>query len=70
MGEGRALEDVSYVKLPDYVEFIRTDALTEYLDKWLDHAVRGMEKGNTAYHQGKVALIKDLRDWIEEFKDE
>ena len=66
MGEGRALEDVSYVKLPDYVEFIRTSAIKEYLDKWLDHAVRGMEKGNTAYHQGKVALITDLQDWMME----
>ena len=43
-------------------------AFLSILDKWLDHAVRGMEKGNTAYHQGKVALITDLRDWIEEYE--
>ena len=60
----KTLRDVSYVPLPEYDEFIRKDALAEYLDKWLDHAVRGMKKGATAYHQGKVALITDLRDWL------
>lgn len=36
------------------------------LDKWMEHAIRGMEKGATAYHQGKIALILDLKDWISE----
>lgn len=34
------------------------------LDQWEAHAVRGMRDGATAYHQGKIALITDLRDWI------
>ena len=60
----KTLRDVSYVSLPEYDEFVRKDAILEYLDKWMDHAVRGMQKGATAYHQGKVALITDLRDWL------
>lgn len=36
----------------------------EVLDKWEAHAIRGMRNGATAYHQGKIALITDLRDWI------
>ena len=36
----------------------------EVLDKWEEHAIRGMRVGATAYHQGKIALITDLRDWI------
>ena len=34
------------------------------LDQWEEHAIRGMEVGATAYHQGKIALITDLRDWL------
>lgn len=34
------------------------------LDKWEKHAINGMQEGATAYHQGKIALICDLRDWI------
>ena len=34
------------------------------LDQWEAHAIRGMRNGATAYHQGKIALITDLRDWI------
>lgn len=60
----KTLRDVSYVRLPEYDEFVRKDAILEYLDKWMDHAVRGMQKGATAYHQGKVALITDMRDWL------
>ena len=60
----KTLRDVSYVSLPEYDEFVRKDAILEYLDKWMDPAVRGMQKGATAYHQGKVALITDLRDWL------
>ena len=36
----------------------------EVLGRWLEHAERGMKVGATAYHQGKVALIVDLQDWI------
>ncbi len=36
----------------------------EILNKWEEHAIRGMKKGATAYHQGKIALIPDLRDWL------
>ena len=43
----------------DYLTLLR-----EELDKWDRHAIRGMETGATAYHQGKIALITDLRDWI------
>ena len=46
------------------VEYIRKDEILAYLDKWMEHAVRGMQKGATAYHQGKVALITDIRDWL------
>ena len=38
--------------------------MMEVLDKWEEHAIRGMRNGATAYHQGKIALIEDLRDWI------
>ena len=34
------------------------------LDQWEKHAIRGMRNGATAYNQGKIALITDLRDWI------
>ena len=34
------------------------------LDQWEAHAIRGMRNGATAYHQGKIALITDLMDWI------
>jgi len=60
----KTLRDVSYVPLPEYDEFIRKDAIVEYLDKWMAHAVRGMRNGATAYHQGKVALITDIQDWL------
>jgi len=36
------------------------------LQKWEDHAIRGMKIGSAAYHQGKVALITDLKDWMNE----
>lgn len=36
----------------------------EVLDRWEAHAIRGMRNGATAYHQGKISLITDLRDWI------
>lgn len=39
---------------------------SDILDKWEEHAIRGMAKGASAYHQGKIALICDLRDWIKE----
>lgn len=37
---------------------------SDILEKWEEHAIRGMKKGASAYHQGKIALICDLRDWI------
>ena len=40
------------------------------LDKWEEHAIRGMKVGASAYHQGKIALICDLRDWIKEIEKE
>jgi len=40
------------------------DGLNRFLDKWLDHAERGMKVGNVAYFQGQVALIVELWDWI------
>jgi len=45
-------------------------AFLSILDKWEKHAIHGMEVGATAYHQGKVALITDLRDWIDEYEHE
>lgn len=36
------------------------------LDRWEEHAIRGMEVGASAYHQGKIALICDLREWLKE----
>lgn len=39
---------------------------SEILDKWEEHAISGMKVGASAYHQGKIALICDLRDWIKE----
>lgn len=40
------------------------------LDKWEEHAIRGMRVGASAYHQGKIALICDLRDWMKEIEKE
>lgn len=39
---------------------------SEYLDKWMEHSVRGCEKGNHIYFQGKIALILDIQDWLKE----
>lgn len=39
---------------------------SDILDKWEEHAIKGMKVGASAYHQGKIALICDLRDWIKE----
>lgn len=39
---------------------------SDILDKWEAHATEGMRVGASAYHQGKIALICDLRDWIKE----
>jgi hypothetical protein len=39
---------------------------SDILDKWEEHAMKGMRLGASAYHQGKIALICDLRDWIKE----
>ena len=63
IGTGYTL-DVSYVPEPPYDEYIRKDALLEYLDKWMAKAVRWMQVGASAYHQGKVALITDIQDWL------
>lgn len=46
------------------VEDLDKARLLEVLDQWEEHAIRGMRNGATAYHQGKIALITDLRDWI------
>lgn len=39
---------------------------SDILDQWEAHAIEGMKVGASAYHQGKIALICDLRDWIKE----
>ena len=44
------------------------DAIRLELNKWLDHSVRGMKKGNTAYFQGKITLITDLLAFIHELE--
>jgi len=36
------------------------------LDRWEEHAILGMKVGASAYHQGKIALICDLREWLKE----
>ena len=46
------------------VEYIRKDDVLAYLDMWMAKAVRGMKVGAAAYHQGKVALITDMKDWL------
>ena len=45
---------------------IDVEKLLDFLDRWEKHAIRGMKEGATAYHQGKIALICELRDWIKE----
>ena len=71
----RIIGDKEAVELQDFLKFLRNDGLeagkertfkqfSDILDKWEEHAIRGMEKGAAAYHQGKIALICDLRDWI------
>lgn len=42
------------------------DAIRLELAKWQYHAVRGMRSGNTAYHQGRLAMITDLFAFIHE----
>ena len=49
---------------------IDVEKLLDFLDRWEKHAIRGMKEGATAYHQGKIALICELRDWIKEQNDE
>lgn len=46
------------------VKGLDKDRFLKVLDQWEEHAIRGMRNGATAYHQGKIALITDLRDWI------
>lgn len=53
-----------YVKPEQHGEGLDKARFLEVLDKWEEHAIRGMRNGATAYHQGKIALIEDLRDWI------
>lgn len=43
---------------------------SDILDKWEEHAMKGMRLGASAYHQGKIALICDLRDWMKEIEKE
>lgn len=45
---------------------IDVEKLLDFLDMWEKHAIRGIKEGATAYHQGKIALICELRDWIKE----
>ena len=42
---------------------------SDLLDKWMEHSIRGMEHGSSVYYQGKVALIIDLRDWLNKDKE-
>lgn len=49
---------------------IDVEKLLDFLDRWEKHAIRGMIEGATAYHQGKIALICELRDWIKEQNNE
>jgi hypothetical protein len=54
----------------DYAfEYISKRAIYSFLDKWQEHACRGMKRGATAYHQGKIALITAIKDWIEGYED-
>ena len=41
-------------------------AMDKELDKWADHAIRGMKEGNPAYFQARIALIEELKSWIYE----
>ena len=63
----------AYVDMLTYLTYSLPEQPVEGLDKarfleilyqWEAHAIRGMRDGATAYHQGKIALITDLRDWI------
>ena len=40
--------------------------VSEYLDKWMEHATRGSEKGNHIYHLGKIDLILAIQEWLKE----
>lgn len=40
------------------------------LDKWEDHSIRGMEKGNVAYFQGRVALCVELLSYLSDYKED
>lgn len=40
--------------------------VSEYLDKWMEHATRGSEKGNNIYHLGKIDLILAIQEWLKE----
>ena len=40
--------------------------VSEYLDKWMEHATRGSEIGNHIYHLGKIDLILAIQEWLKE----
>ena len=40
--------------------------VSEYLDKWMEHATRGSEKGSHIYHLGKIDLILAIQEWLKE----
>ena len=40
--------------------------VSEYLDKWMEHATRGSGKGNHIYHLGKIDLILAIQEWLKE----
>lgn len=57
-GENGELHYIVRLNVLDKARFLKV------LDQWEEHAIRGMRNGATAYHQGKITLITDLRDWI------
>lgn len=47
----------------------QVEKIKREIEKWQEHAIRGMKKGSTAYHQGKLALCIDLLDFINSLPD-
>lgn len=74
IGGDAVLSEEEYMKFNSNKDFIagaewQKKQVSEYLDKWMEHATRGSEKGNHIYHLGKIALILDIQEWLKEDKE-
>ena len=45
------------------------EQMKEIIEKWQDHAIRGMSMGNVSYFQGRVALCDIVLDYMYQTMD-